>query len=77
MSRGPVGFIMHNTVAELCESSGGFGALILIFEVVEVYLKGMERFKIGFWHNAECTSLCLVKATFCLFVNCSFIYKPA
>jgi hypothetical protein len=39
---------MHNTVGELCESSGGFGALILIFEVVEVYLKGMERFKIGF-----------------------------
>jgi hypothetical protein len=48
MSRGPLSFIMYNTVSELCESSGGFGALILIFEVVEVYLKRMERFEIDF-----------------------------
>jgi hypothetical protein len=67
MNRGPLVFIMHNTVGELCESFGGFGALILIFEVVEVYLKGMERFKIGFWYNTECSSLCLIKAAFCLY----------
>jgi len=73
MSRGPLVFIMYNTVGELCESSGGFGALILIFEVVGVYLKGMERFKIGFWYNAECSSFCLIKAAFCLCINCRFI----